>query len=68
MGWTPEKRVGSHGEGISLRDHFAAVAMPEVLRVMVGQVGVLPKEEIFRVVVAQSYEVADAMLLARGET
>ena len=57
--------------GMTLRDYFAAKAMPAVYRdlwddVRAGRTGRVPEDWRFGVAV-EAYELADEMLKARGE-
>lgn len=57
----PDMPVGSPGEGMSLRDYFAAKAMQ----------GYLTQENAddiaYNIIAECAYEMADAMLKARGQ-
>ena len=56
-----------HTEGMTLRDYFAAKAMQGQLSIL-ENVAALAREQIkLEDVCIASYEVADAMLKARGE-
>jgi len=54
--------VHSHGYGMSLRDYFAAAAMPA----MIGQFGQI-NENTMQLASGDAYKYADAMLRARSE-
>lgn len=50
-------------EGMSLRDYFAAKALPAILE----GIGHQPKDQFYPMVASAAYKLADAMLLAREE-
>lgn len=64
---TGERGKAAGGEGMTLRDYFAAKAMTECLRSLHDDEGVYPDEH-WRVGVAmEAYAMADAMLEARKQ-
>lgn len=67
------KETGGHAytqfirrhDGMSLRDYFAARAMPQVMAATFDRMGKLTAEEAAFVVANAAYQVADAMLAER---
>lgn len=55
-----------HYEGMTLRDYFAAKAMPTVIADWLKTGDIHPDPEIVEVIARDCYAVADAMLKARA--
>lgn len=61
--WYGDKLGGQLTHGMTLRDYFAAKAMPWVLQEW-RSVGM---DDLYKTAATESYKIADAMLKARGE-
>ena len=62
-----DPKTGSDDKGMSLRDYFAAKAMQPVVDDFLASGWSFANEDLSQFVAQQCYEIADAMLEARGK-
>lgn len=63
----PQSNCAEHMRGMTLRDFFAAKALPSVFGIAKGNPAAigLDESEIAQLIAEASYQIADAMLAAR---
>ena len=59
-------RINNH-DGMSLRDYFAAKAMQALIQPALSSVEPYKRGEVMHISCGAAYEIADAMLAARGQ-